>query len=46
MKGVEPPRPKARPPEDRVSTNFTTCAKWNAKVMVMNDYVNNSASNI
>ena len=26
MRGVEPPRPKALPPEDSVSTNFTTCA--------------------
>ncbi len=26
MRGLEPPRPKAQPPEDCVSTNFTTCA--------------------
>lgn len=29
MRGLEPPHPKALPPEDSVSTNFTTCARKN-----------------
>ena len=31
MRGFEPPYPKALPPEDSVSTNFTTCAYTNAE---------------
>ncbi len=26
MRGLEPPHPRALPPEDSVSTDFTTCA--------------------
>lgn len=44
MKGVEPSRPKALPPEDSVYTNFTTCAAHGYFNKFKNTYISSKNS--